>query len=105
LRPAAGIQADLAARCLHQEGLERPPFLGNEARQQVGSPRGEQLLNLRLLDRLLQDDPAGAEIATALRPHRLLADVRHAMLEHAGVAFRAGAEALLLAEIRRCLVS
>src|SRR5690606_23804015 len=72
-------------------------------RQQVGPARGEELLHLLALDRLLQDHATGAKVAAPLRPHGVLAGIRHAVLEDAARALRAGPEGLLAAEVGRFL--
>src|SRR5262249_57054810 len=97
------FEADLAVGLLDEERLEAAPLLGHESVQEIGAPGREQLLHLLALDRLLQDQAAGAEIAAALRSDRVLAGVDHAVLEHPPAVLGTGAERLLGAEIRSLL--
>src|SRR5690606_31991907 len=92
----------LAIGLAYQEGLELAPrAAGYEAVQQVGLARLQQFFHLFARDFLLQDHLAGTEVARPLRSDSLLADVAHAMLENAGLAFRAGAERGMAAEVHR----
>src|SRR4029077_13894183 len=83
------LEPHLAVGAAYQERRERAAFPGDEAVQEVGPAGREQLLNLLALDRPLQDDASGAEIAGARVVDAVLADVGHGLLEHAARAFRA----------------
>ncbi len=50
------MKGDFAVCAAHQECRKRPPFLGNEAVQQIGPARGQKLQHLLALDGALQDD-------------------------------------------------
>src|SRR5687767_11734492 len=89
------LEPDLAVGLLHQERLELPVLLRHEPGQEVGAPGLEQLLHLRALDRLLQDETAGAEVARPFRPDGVLADIGDAVLEDACLALGALAQGLL----------
>ena len=52
------LEAHLPVRRFHQIGPEAPAPLRDELREKIGAPGREQLLHLRALDRLLQDDLA-----------------------------------------------
>src|SRR5262249_16496549 len=105
LRSRQELEAHLVLRRLDEEGLELAALLRHEVGEQVRFARGEQLLHLLALDRLLQDHAARAEIAALLRTETFLARVGDAMLEHAAAALGAVAQRLLPAEIgRRSLV-
>src|SRR5512146_842528 len=61
------FEADLSVRVLYEEGLETAPLLGNEAGQEIGSPRSQQLLHLLAFDGLLENESPGAKIAGLAR--------------------------------------
>src|SRR5207245_5745527 len=98
-RPWLELEADSAVRLLDEKRLELASLLRHEAGQQVGAAGFEQLLHLLALDRLLQDQAAGAEITVFLRADRVLAGVGHAELEDAPAVLRARAQRLLGAEV------
>src|SRR4051812_34124305 len=60
------FEADFAV-FIHEESGERPPFFGNEFRKQIRLPSLEKFRHLCTVDLFLEDDLAGAEIATAFR--------------------------------------
>ena len=67
--------------------------------QEIGLARSEQLLYLFDLDGPLQNDPPRTEVTTSHRPHAVLADVCHRVLEHARATLWAWAERSLPGKI------
>src|SRR5689334_18846061 len=94
------LEADLAVFSAHQEGLEWPAgTLRDEAWQQVGLAFVEQLGHLFRQDLLLQDDAAGAEVASLWLGYLVFADIGQAHFVYAAAAFRARAERGLSGEV------
>ena len=86
----------------YEERLELPVvFLGDKTLEQIRLARREQLLDLRRLDGLLQNDFAAAERAGLFRRGLLLADVVHARIIDIAAARRTFAERFLAREINR----
>src|SRR5581483_1334204 len=93
------LESHVAVGAAHQECGERTALARDEPVQQVGLAGREQLLDLLALDRALQDDAPGAEIATPLGADAVLARVRHRLLEHPAAALRARAERRVSGEV------
>ena len=62
------FKGDLAGVIHHEIRRKRPAGLGNEFVEQIGLARGQQLLRLRPLNRLLQNFPADFEFARLACP-------------------------------------
>src|SRR4030095_1436698 len=78
-----------------------PRLVRDEALEQVGRARAEQLGHLLARDRLLQDHLAALEVAADVGADRVLADVAAAELVDLAPGLRTGPEALLVREIDR----
>src|SRR5436853_82963 len=93
------LEADLPVGTLDEIRRERPPLLRDEAREQVGAAFGQKLFHLRGLDRALENDLSGAEIARARVCRGAFTDVGHAVRIHVAAALRAGPERFLAGEV------
>src|SRR5262245_60074178 len=100
-RAGRELEADLAVGLADEEGRERAALLRDEAVQEIGPSGREQLHHLLGLDRPLQDDLSGAEIARPPGSDGALAHVGELVVEDARAAFRAWAERRLAGEIDR----
>ena len=95
------LEADLAVGLLHEKRLERPALLRHEPVQQVGRPVSSSFfICSRSIGCCRMIGRSGSR-RSAFGADRVLADVGHAVLEHAAAALRARAERLLAAEVGR----
>src|SRR5437667_782854 len=84
-----------------KERFKRPAFLRDKLVEQIRFAGLEQFLHLGALDRPLQNDFAGPEIARAIGAGRLFADILHCCLKNAITALGTFANWILSGEIDR----
>ena len=93
------FKRDLALVIHDEIGRKRLPGLGNELVDQIGLARGQQLLRLRRLNRLLQNLPADLEFARLDVRLRFFAQVTRFRVEDLAAAPRTFAQRLFAGEI------
>src|SRR5215813_2607376 len=65
----------------HEERLERPPFAGNKAWEQISFANAEQFFQLLVVNWLLQNNLSRSEIAFPVGTDGIFADVAHSKLK------------------------
>jgi len=101
LRARFELKADRAVGLFHQKGRELAAGpVRHEAAQDLGAAGRQQIFHLRALDRLLQDDLPDRNRRSFRRPGSSRIR-RTSLLEHAGIALRAGADRRLIREVDR----
>ena len=98
-RPRLELEFDFILFADDEVSGKRPALLGNELGQQIRLARRKQLLHLRSIHRLLQNDGAGTKVAGAIRADGLFTDITRTVLKDLRAAFGAFAEWFLAGEI------
>jgi hypothetical protein len=94
------LEADLTIRTAYQIGGELAAGAGRDkSTQQFAAAVGEEPAHLLRLDRLLQDDGTGAEVAGSAVGDGPFADVCHAVAKDARATLRAATERFALREV------